>query len=184
MTRRFALGAHSPVVAIVGWKNSGKTTMVERLVAIFSAAGMNVATVKHAHHSFDVDRAGTDSDRHRQAGARQVAIVSQKRMALMSEFGEAPEPPLEAVLSRLAPCDLIIVEGYKREKLPKIELRRREQAKEAPIAPGDPDVVAIAADHAVDESGLPVFDLGDPERIAGFIRKTIVEAAEAGSSGR
>jgi molybdopterin-guanine dinucleotide biosynthesis adapter protein len=180
MSGPYALGSHSPIVGIVGWKNSGKTTMVERLVAIFSDAGLNVATVKHAHHSFDVDSPDTDSGRHRQAGAGQVAIVSQKRMALMTEFLDAPEPSLSEVLTRLAPCDLVIVEGYKREKLPKIELRRSAQVKEAPLAPKDPDILAIAADHAVDDGGLPVLDLHDPQQVANFIRSEIIRASTPG----
>jgi molybdopterin-guanine dinucleotide biosynthesis adapter protein len=178
MNGRYALGSHSPVVGIVGWKNSGKTTMVERLVGIFSASGLNVATVKHAHHSFDIDRPDTDSGRHRGAGARQVAIVSQRRMALMTEFGDAPEPPLREVLARLAPCDLVIVEGYKREKLPKIELRRSAQTREAPLAPADPDIVAIAADHVVEGAGLPVLPLGEPGQVADFIKAHIMHVPE------
>lgn len=172
----FAPGAGTPVVAIVGWKNSGKTTMVERLVGIFTARGLNVATVKHAHHSFDLDQPGTDSDRHRAAGARQVALVSRRRTALMTELGDEPEPSLADMLSRLAPCDLIIVEGYKKERLPKIELRRGEGSKAAPISPGDADVVAIAADHPLEGETLPVFDMNQPERVADFILETIIRS--------
>lgn len=177
MNGRYAFGSHAPVVGIVGWKNSGKTTMVERLVAIFSAEGLEVATVKHAHHSFDIDSPETDSGRHRQAGARQVAIVSRRRMALMTEFADRPELSLSDVLARLAPCDLVIVEGYKGEKLPKIELRRAAQAEKKPLAPGDPDILAIAADHPIDGGGLAVLDLDDPQGVADFIRSEIIGRA-------
>ena len=102
-----------PVIGVAGWKNSGKTTLVERLIAELTRRGFKVATVKHAHHNFQIDDAETDSARHRRAGAAQVAIVSPRRWALVRELGGAPEPSLEEVIGRLDPCDLVIVEGYK-----------------------------------------------------------------------
>src|SRR5690348_5890047 len=102
-----------PVIGICGWKDSGKTTLVTRLVAEFVDRGLRVATVKHAHHNFRIDEREADSARHRRAGAKQVAIVSAKRWALITELDDAPEPPLEWVIARLGPADLIIVEGYK-----------------------------------------------------------------------
>lgn len=164
----------SRVFGVTGWKNSGKTTLVERLVAEFVRRGVRVSTVKHAHHAFDIDTPGTDSFRHRAAGAGEVMIVSGTRWALMHELGDEAEPELEAALARLSPCDLVIVEGYKRGRHPKIEVRRSAARNGDALAPGDPTIRAIAADHPVEGDGLPVFDLDDVEAIAGFI------ATEAG----
>lgn len=157
------------VFGVTGWKNSGKTTLVERLVREFRARGFAVSTVKHAHHDFDIDRQGTDSWRHRAAGAREVAIVSGRRWALMHELGDAPEPSLDDILSRLAPCDLVLVEGYKRDAHPKIEVRRREAQDARPLAGISPNIVAIAADHPLGEEPLPSFSLDDVAAIADFI---------------
>jgi molybdopterin-guanine dinucleotide biosynthesis protein B len=150
------------VFGVTGWKNSGKTTLVERLVAELSRRGYRVSTVKHAHHAFDIDHTGTDSFRHRAAGATEVAIVSGARWALMHELRG------EDVLARMAPVDLILVEGYKREAHFKIEVRRREAARREPLAPQDPMIVAVAADHEVADA-LPVFALDDVRAIADFI---------------
>lgn len=158
----------TPVFGITGWKNSGKTTMTERLVTEFTRRGLRVATVKHAHHGFDIDREGTDSHRHRSAGAGEVAIVSARRWALMHEVQGDAEPTLDAILARLSPCDLVLVEGYKREAQPKIEVRRSGAREQTPIAPDDPSIRAIAADHPVD-SALPVFTLDDIPAIADLI---------------
>ncbi len=157
------------IFGITGWKNSGKTTLTVKLVAELSARGYRVSTVKHAHHAFDIDREGTDSYRHRIAGAQEVAIVSGARWALMHELRGEEEPPLAAILSRLGECDLVLVEGYKREAHPKIELRRKGPGDRPPLAPDDPAIVAVAADHAVDAGSLPVFDLDDIASIADFI---------------
>ncbi|MFC2969196.1 molybdopterin-guanine dinucleotide biosynthesis protein B [Acidimangrovimonas pyrenivorans] len=156
------------VFGIAGWKNSGKTTMTCALVAEFTRRGLRVATVKHAHHGFDVDHEGTDSHRHRIAGAGEVAIVSGRRWALMHELRDEEEPPLAEILARLSPCDLVLIEGFKREGQPKLELRRREARDRTPMAPADPTIRAIAADHEVD-SPLPVFALDDVAAIADFI---------------
>ena len=130
------------VFGVVGWKNSGKTTLVERLVAELTRRGFAISTVKHAHHGFDIDREGADSFRHREAGAVEVAIVSGRRWALMHELRGEDEPDLEAILARLAPCDLVLVEGYKKEPHAKIETRRKGAKDTAPLAPGDPAIVA------------------------------------------
>ena len=159
------------VFGITGWKNSGKTTLTERLVAELVRRGWNVSTVKHAHHDFDIDKPGADSFRHRQAGATEVAIVSGKRWALMHELRGEDEPTLEAILSRLAPCDIVLVEGYKREAHDKIETRRLEASDRAPLSANDPHIVAIAADFAVPGESLPVFDLDDTKSIADFIER-------------
>jgi len=156
------------VFGITGWKNSGKTTLTERLVAELTARGWRISTVKHAHHHFDIDKEGTDSFRHRVAGASEVAIVSGNRWALMHELRDEQEPSLDTILDRLAPCDLVLVEGYKREPHTKIEARRMGAKNREPLSDGDPNIVAIAADHAA-ESHLPVFDLDDVAAIADFV---------------
>jgi molybdopterin-guanine dinucleotide biosynthesis protein B len=162
-----------PAIGVAGWKNSGKTTLVARLVAELTGRGFKVATVKHAHHAFRIDDAETDSARHRRAGAAQVAIVSASRWALVRELGADPEPTLDAMIDRLDPCDLVIVEGYKRAPIPKIEVRRRASARAEALAPADLNVVAIAADHACDGAGRPVFALDDAAGIADFITRRL-----------
>ena len=162
----------APVFGIAGWKNSGKTTMTERLVAAITARGFRVATVKHAHHAFDIDQEGTDSHRHRTAGAVEIALVSGRRWALMHELREEAEPSLAEILARLSPCDLVLVEGYKREALPKLELRRTAAARGEPLSPSDPHVVAIASDGVVADTALPVYHLDDIDGIADFILST------------
>ncbi len=159
----------TPVFGVTGWKNSGKTTLVTRLVAEFSRRGLKVSTVKHAHHAFDIDKPETDSFKHRQAGASEVMIVSGHRWALMHELREEDEPPLAAALARISPCDLILVEGYKREGHPKLEARRTQSRKSEMLAPSDPSIVAIASDHDSDGAGLPVFRLDDTTAICDFI---------------
>jgi molybdopterin-guanine dinucleotide biosynthesis protein B len=154
---------------VIGWKNSGKTTLLTRLVAEFTRRGLVVSTVKHAHHDFDIDKPATDSFRHREAGAREVMIVSGNRWALMHELSGDGEPPLSAALERLSPCDLVLVEGYKREGHLKIEVRRSDAANRDPLAPGDPTVLAVASDHTTDSNRLPAFDLDDITGIADFI---------------
>lgn len=161
------------VFGIVGWKNSGKTGLTEQLVTEFTRRGYRISTIKHAHHDFDIDRPGADSFRHRQAGAQEVALVSGTRFAIMHELRGAPEPTFEDILARLAPCDLILIEGYKREPIPKIEVRRLDAAKREPLAPRDPHIVAIAADHPVTESCLTIFDLDDTPAIADFIATSV-----------
>jgi len=157
------------VFGITGWKNSGKTTLTERLVAELTARGWLVSTIKHAHHAFDIDVPGTDSFRHRTAGATEVAIVSGVRWALMHELRDDSEPGMDAILARLSPCDLVLVEGYKREAHRKIEVRRLDAKNRAPLAPDDPNIVAIAADHTVEAGKLPVFTLDNIAAIADFI---------------
>jgi molybdopterin-guanine dinucleotide biosynthesis protein MobB len=152
---------------VTGWKNAGKTGLMERLVAEMVARGLRVSTVKHAHHSFDVDHPGRDSYRHRQAGAGEVLLASRHRVALMRELRGETEPPLSDLLAMLAPCDLVLIEGYKRDRHPKIEAYRAETGH-ALIAPGDPTIRAVASDVALDLD-RPVFDLDDTGAIADFI---------------
>lgn len=155
------------VYGIVGWKNAGKTGLMERLVTDITGRGLRVSTVKHAHHSFDVDHAGKDSHRHRVAGATEVLLSSRNRVALMYELRDAEEPTLEALLARLNPVDLVLIEGYKRDAHPKIEAHRAETGNTL-IAPGDLTIRAVASDVPLDLD-RPVFDLNDTGAIADFI---------------
>jgi molybdopterin-guanine dinucleotide biosynthesis protein MobB len=156
------------IYGVTGWKNSGKTTLVERLVGEIASRGLTVSTLKHAHHDFDIDQPGKDSHRHRAAGARQVLVSSRQRWALMSELRGAPEPALADLLARLDPVDLVLVEGWKRDRHPKIEARRAATAQDL-IAVGDETVEAVASDVALPDATLPVFDLEDIPGIADFI---------------
>jgi molybdopterin-guanine dinucleotide biosynthesis protein B len=160
----------NPVFGVTGWKNSGKTTLVTRLVTEFTRRGFTISTVKHAHHDFDIDKPATDSFRHREAGASEVMIVSGKRWAVMHELRGGEEPPLEQALQRLSPCDLVLVEGYKREGHPKIEVRRIAAAKQEPLAPQDASILAVASDRPTDSNTLPSFKLDDVSGIADFIQ--------------
>jgi molybdopterin-guanine dinucleotide biosynthesis protein MobB len=152
---------------IVGWKNAGKTGLMERLVTEITGRGLSVSTVKHAHHSFDVDHPGKDSFRHRAAGASQVLLASRNRIALMHELRNTPEPALEALLAQLAPVDLVLIEGYKRDAHPKVEAHRAVTGNPL-IAPDDPTIRAVASDAAL-SLDRPVFDLDDTVAIADFI---------------
>jgi molybdopterin-guanine dinucleotide biosynthesis protein B len=161
------------IFGIAGWKNSGKTGLAVRLVTELTARGYKISTIKHAHHDFDIDKVGADSFRHREAGAHEVTIVSGTRYAIMHELRGAAEPSLAEVLARLAPCDIVLIEGYKREPVPKIEARRLESTNREPLAPSDPYIAAIAADHPVSDTTLPTFDLNATEEIADFILKVL-----------
>jgi molybdopterin-guanine dinucleotide biosynthesis protein B len=151
------------VFGITGWKNAGKTTLTERLVAEFVRRGWKVATVKHAHHAADIDKPGTDSYRHRAAGAAEVALVTEARYAIVREQEEVS---LAEVLARLAPADLVLVEGFKRDSHPKIEVRGESSE---PMAPQEHNIVAIAADAQPVGSTLPWFRRNDIAGIADFI---------------
>ncbi|MEP1587721.1 MAG: molybdopterin-guanine dinucleotide biosynthesis protein B [Tateyamaria sp.] len=155
------------VYGVVGWKNAGKTGLMERLVTEITGRGLSVSTVKHAHHSFDVDHPGKDSFRHRAAGATEVLLASRNRFALMHEMRGDAEPALDVLLTKLAPVDLILVEGYKRDAHPKIEAHRAETGNPL-IAPDDPTIRAIASDVSLSVD-RPVFDLDDTRAIANFI---------------
>lgn len=154
-------------IGFIGYSNSGKTTLIEKLIPIFRAQGFAVSAIKNAHHGFDMDRPGKDSFRYREAGAGQVLIATQLRWALLTETPRHAAS-LEELLGRLDPCDLVIIEGFKSEgRVPRIEVRRSINT-EPPIYPHDGNVIALAADHAI-EAALPVLDLNDPDRIAAFI---------------
>lgn len=155
------------VYGVVGWKNAGKTTLVERLVAEFTARGFSVSTIKHTHHMVDLDRPGKDSHRHREAGAQQVMLASSHRWTLMTELRDRTDRPLAELLTRLDPVDLVIVEGYKREQHRKIEAWRPETGQEL-IAPGDPTIRAVASNDRI-KVEQPVMGLDDITGIADFI---------------
>ncbi|MEN3794230.1 molybdopterin-guanine dinucleotide biosynthesis protein B [Fulvimarina sp. MAC3] len=160
----------APIVfGITGWKNSGKTTLSERVIAELTRRGHRVASIKHAHHAFDLDQKGTDSYRHRAAGAAEVAIVSSVRWAVMHELKGQDEPTLEEMLARLSPSDFVIVEGFKKSGHEKIECRREASLDHTPLTDRLPCIVAIASDKAVDGETRPVFDLNDVAAIADFI---------------
>lgn len=156
------------VWGVTGWKNSGKTGLVERLVAEFTARGLRVSTIKHAHAGFDIDTPGTDSARHRAAGAGEVLISSNTRWALMHELREEPEPRLDALLAQLGPADLVLVEGFKGEDHPKIEAHRAETGQGLRAAV-DETIRAVASDTPVERLTVPVFSLDATAEIADFI---------------
>lgn len=156
------------IFGITGWRNSGKTTLVERLVGEMTARGLTVSTIKHAHHAFDIDQPGKDSHRHRLAGATQVLVASRLRWALITETRAAAEPVLAELLARLDPVDLVLVEGYKRDDHPKVEVHRAATGGDL-IAAGDPTILAVAADGPLPGLDRPVLDLDDIPAIADFI---------------
>ena len=156
------------VIGVAGFKNAGKTTLVEKLVTELTRRGHRVSTVKHAHHSFDIDHEGRDSFRHRKAGASEVAVVSRHRWAIIHELRDEREPSLEEILAKLAPSDLVIVEGYKRDTHDKIEVRNLELSHPQ-LAGNDPTVVAVAANGPIGDAPVPVFDRDDVTALASFV---------------
>jgi len=155
------------IFGFAGWSGSGKTTLIEKLIPLFVARGLKVSLIKHAHHAFDVDQPGKDSYRHRHAGCTEVLVSSSRRWALVHELRGAPEPGFAELLERLSPCDLVLVEGFKRERVPKLEVYRASTG-EPLLHPQDHDIVAIATDRRLD-STLPQFDLDDAAGIADFV---------------
>ena len=155
------------IFGFAGWSGSGKTTLIEKLIPLFVAQGLKVSLVKHAHHTFDVDQPGKDSYRHRHAGCNEVLVSSSRRWVLMHELRGAPEPGFAELVERVSPCDLLLVEGFKREQLPKLEVYRASVG-ESLLHPQDPSIVAIASDQRVD-TRLPWFDLDDAPAIGEFV---------------
>lgn len=172
------------VFGLVGRSGSGKTTLIEALIPVFGGMGMAVSVIKHTHHDFDVDQPGKDSWRQRRAGAREVLLTSDKRWVLMHELRDSPEPSLEEQLSRLSPCDLVLVEGFKQQPMPKLEVWRAAN-NTVPLYTSDKSIVAVASDIKL-QAGLPVFGLDEPDRIANFILQhlKIDEASGFTSAGR
>lgn len=153
------------VIGLAGWSGAGKTTVLTRLIPELAGRGISVSTLKHAHHAFDLDTPGKDSHAHREAGAREVLISSERRWALMHELRGEPEATLPQLLARLSPVDLVIVEGFKRAPHLKIEIHRAGNGK-PPLHPGDETIVAVASDIAFPEAGRPVIDINDVAAIA------------------
>lgn len=165
------------VFGFAGWSGSGKTTLVEALIPRLVARGMRVSLVKHAHHDFEIDQPGKDSYRHRMAGCDEVLVTSVRRYALIGELRGAPELSLADALARLSPCDVVLVEGFKRAAIPKLEVWREALGKPR-LAPGDANVIAVASDTPAGmPDGLPVFDLRDTDAIATFV---VQNAADCG----
>lgn len=156
------------VIGLVGWSGAGKTTLLVKLLPLLGRRGLVVSTVKHAHHAFDVDQPGKDSFEHRKAGAKEVLVASGARWALMHEHRDEPEPPLHGLLGRLSPCDLVIVEGFKRDGHCKIEVHRVGNDKPL-LYPQDPAIVAIASDAALEGVPIALVRLDDVEAIADLI---------------
>ena len=156
------------VIGVAGFKNAGKTTLVERLVRELTGRGFRISTMKHAHHSFDIDHEGRDSFRHRHAGASEVAVISAQRWAIIHELRDEAEPSFAEILAKLGACDLVIIEGYKHGSHDKIEVRNI--TLDHPKLEGrDPTIVAIAANGAVSDAQVPVFDRDHVEALADFI---------------
>lgn len=155
------------VFGIAGRSGSGKTTLLEKLIPALKGKGLKVSIIKHAHHAFDIDRPGKDSYRHREAGAEEVLLACNSRWALMHEVRDDKEPDLEELLSRLAPCDLVLVEGFKQEPVPKLEVHRPALGQ-PPLYPERSDILAVATDTALN-THLTQLPLNDPEAIATYI---------------
>ena len=158
------------VIGFAGWSGSGKTTLVEQVIGLLEARGLIVSLIKHAHHDFDIDYPGKDSWRHRHAGCREVLVTGGKRWAVMHELRGRDELSLNEALAQLSPCDLVLVEGFKREPIPKIEIYRAEIGKPH-LYTDDPNIIAVASD-VPQPTTLPQLDLNDPAAVAGFILKT------------
>lgn len=156
------------VFGIAGWSGSGKTTLLRALIPALAARGLTISTVKHAHHDFDIDRPGKDSFVHRAAGAHEVMISSAHRFALMHELRDAPEPTLLDLVARLGPVDIVLVEGFKFDPIPKIEVYRASLGK-PPIWPEDSHIVAVATDTVLPECDRPVLDLSDVPSLADIV---------------
>lgn len=156
------------VFGIAGWSGSGKTTLLRALIPALAARGFGVSTIKHAHHDFDIDRPGKDSYLHRTAGAHEVMISSSHRFALMHELRDNVEPTLNDLIARLAPVDIVLVEGFKFDPIPKLEVHRPAHGK-PPIWPGDPHIVAVASDAGLDTCDRPVLALDAIDAIADLV---------------
>ena len=155
-------------LGIAGWKNSGKTTLVCALVRELSARGYVVSTIKRAHHNVSVDHPGKDSFKHRQSGAVEVLVTSDKRWALMHEHPHPIRKNLSSMIAKLSPADLVIVEGFKSEPIPKIEVKLG-QSKGEPLAPRDDCIIALASDQSMENYPVPVFDINDIQSLSNFV---------------
>jgi molybdopterin-guanine dinucleotide biosynthesis protein B len=156
------------IIGLAGWSGSGKTTLLTRVIPCLLARGKRVSTLKHAHHAFDVDRPGKDSFEHRSAGATEVLVASANRWALMHELRGQPEPSLRDLLGKLSEVDLVLIEGFKRQSFPKLEIHRIENGKPL-LHPNDNWIVAVASDRPLPQATVPVVDLNDIEKIADLL---------------
>jgi molybdopterin-guanine dinucleotide biosynthesis protein B len=168
------------IIGLAGWSGAGKTTLMTKVIPVLIQRGLKVATVKHAHREFDIDRPGKDSWLHREAGASEVAIVSSRRWALIHELRDEPEPPLAEILAKLSPVDLVIVEGFKHRAHPKLEVYRAAAGKPL-LYPDDDCIVAIATDAPLPQAPLPVLMLDDVESIANVLQAEAVPRDRIGS---
>jgi len=169
------------VIGLAGWSGSGKTTLITKVIPVLVGRGLTVATIKHAHHAFDIDRPGKDSWLHREAGAGEVLVASSRRWALVHELRDEPEPPLAELLAKLSPADLVIIEGFKSHAHPKLEVYRAAVGKPL-IYPQDDCVVAIASDAALPEAPLPVLMLDDIEGIANVLQAEALPRDHVGAA--
>jgi molybdopterin-guanine dinucleotide biosynthesis protein B len=156
------------IIGLAGFSGSGKTTLLAKVIPLLVARGLTVSTFKHAHHAFDIDQPGKDSHTHRMAGATEVLVASSRRWALVHELRGEAEPALGALLGKLAPVDLVVIEGYKRDCHPKLEVRRAALGHPL-LHPDDPTVVAVASDGPLPEANIPVVDLDNTEAIADIL---------------
>ena len=157
------------VIGFAGFSGSGKTTLLEKVIPLLTAQGLRIAVIKHAHHKFDIDKPGKDSFRHREAGAAEVVVVSGYRWALMHELVNEAEPSLQDLCSRLSPCDLVLVEGYKYSEIPKFEVHRSVTGHPH-LYPDDKNIIALVTD-ARSDIPLPQLDVNQPQQVADFILK-------------
>ena len=161
------------IIGLAGWSGSGKTTLITKLIPLLVARRLRVSTLKHAHHGFDLDQPGKDSFFHRAAGATEVIISSARRWAILHELREEPEWDLAALVKKISPVDLVLVEGFKRDKFPKLEIHRIANGKPL-LHTEDPHIVAVASDSAVPAARVPVVALNDIELIADLLLKHAV----------
>ena len=161
------------IIGLAGWSGSGKTTLITKLIPCLLARGVKVSTLKHAHHGFDLDRPGKDSFMHRVAGATEVLISSARRWAILHELRDEPEWDLGALVAKMSPVDLVLVEGFKRDAFPKLEIHRIANGKPL-LYPQDPHIVALASDSALPGVALPVLDLNTIEPIADLLLERAV----------
>jgi molybdopterin-guanine dinucleotide biosynthesis protein B len=156
------------IIGLAGWSGSGKTTLITKLIPHLIARGLRVSTLKHAHHGFDLDQPGKDSFMHRAAGASEVIVASAKRFAILHELRDEAEWDLPALLGKITPVDLVLVEGFKRDPFPKLEIHRVANGKPL-LHPEDPHIVAVASDVALPQARVPVIGLDDIEAIADLV---------------
>ena len=171
------------IIGLAGWSGSGKTTLITKALPRLIARGQRVSTLKHAHHGFDLDQPGKDSFMHRAAGATEVVISSANRFAILHELRGEPEWDLPDLLKKLSPVDLVLVEGYKRDAFPKLEIHRAENGKPL-LHPEDPHIIAVASDRPLPNAKVPMVDLNDIEAICDLLLKYAVPLGAAAAALR